>query len=47
MGETKSLMRVSFVGVFTAVRKDMCYTWWRRRDLNPGPTDYDSAALTT
>src|ERR1700694_1510356 len=21
--------------------------WWRVRDLNPGPTDYDSAALTT
>ncbi len=21
--------------------------WWRIRDLNPGPTDYDSAALTT
>jgi hypothetical protein len=21
--------------------------WWRFRDLNPGPTDYDSAALTT
>jgi hypothetical protein len=20
--------------------------WWRVRDLNPGPTDYDSAALT-
>ena len=20
--------------------------WWRIRDLNPGPTDYDSAALT-
>src|SRR6185436_20151069 len=23
------------------------FSWWRVRDLNPGPTDYDSAALTT
>src|SRR5262245_50534848 len=23
------------------------FVWWRVRDLNPGPTDYDSAALTT
>ena len=23
------------------------FIWWRIRDLNPGPTDYDSAALTT
>lgn len=21
--------------------------WWRIRDLNPGPMDYDSTALTT
>ncbi len=21
--------------------------WWRIRDLNPGPKDYDSSALTT
>jgi hypothetical protein len=21
--------------------------WWARRDLNPRPTDYESAALTT
>jgi hypothetical protein len=21
-------------------------TWWRFRDLNPGPADYDSVALT-
>ena len=22
------------------------FIWWRHRDLNPGPTDYDSDALT-
>ena len=27
--------------------KDKNTGWWRIRDLNPGPTDYDSAALTT
>jgi hypothetical protein len=22
-------------------------SWWRFRDLNPGPADYDSVALTS
>ncbi len=29
------------------VNPNSLYLWWRIRDLNPGPTDYDSAALTT
>jgi hypothetical protein len=24
-----------------------CKLWWARQDLNLGPTDYESAALTT
>ena len=23
------------------------FVWWRIRDLNPGPADYDSVALTS
>lgn len=30
-----------------AVKPSSLHLWWRIRDLNPGPTDYDSAALTT
>ena len=26
---------------------DMKNIWWARQDLNLGPTDYESAALTT
>ena len=28
-------------------RAGPCIKWWRIRDSNPGPTDYDSAALTS
>ena len=26
--------------------ESMCKEWWRIRDSNPGPADYDSVALT-
>jgi hypothetical protein len=27
-------------------RRGFCIFWWRFRDSNPGPADYDSVALT-
>ncbi len=33
-------------GAGAAARLSGTEIWWRVRDLNPGPTDYDSAALT-
>ncbi len=50
MGDIISRINVRMLGTFTRflnVIMYLGYNWWRRRDLNPGPTDYDSAALTT
>jgi hypothetical protein len=27
--------------------KAACFDWWVVRDLNPGPKDYESSALTS
>ncbi len=44
---TQSNIWVVFKKNELAVKPNSLNKWWRIRDLNPGPTDYDSAALTT
>ncbi len=31
---------------FSSEKSGACDRWWRFRDSNPGPADYDSVALT-
>lgn len=31
---------------FSADSNGLLFVWWRFRDSNPGPADYDSVALT-
>ena len=38
---------VRLIGLSFSKQKSFKDNWWRIRDLNPGPKDYDSSALTT
>src|SRR5215510_8199858 len=42
----QKLQRHGALSLLVLKQRPLKETWWRVRDLNPGPTDYDSAALT-